>query len=66
VKLHRSQCRHDTPHRGPRWKCSFASAEAVCRLHGKLVDQVASLFGCSLHEAASIVAEPFLNKDKFR
>lgn len=44
----------------------MASAEAVCRLHGRLVDQVAKLFGCSLHEAASIVAEPFLNKDKFR
>lgn len=66
MKLRRENCRHDTPHVGPRWKCSMASAEAVCRLHGRLVDQVAKLFGCSLHEAASIVAEPFLNKDKFR
>lgn len=44
----------------------MASAEAVCRLHGKLVDQVAKLFDCSLHDAASIVAYPFLHKDEFR
>lgn len=66
MKLRRENCQHDTPFTGPRWKCSFATAEGACRVYGKLVDQVASLFGCSLHEAASIVAEPFLDKDKFR
>ena len=66
MKLRRENCRHDTPHAGPRWKCAFATAEAVCRVHGKLVDQVAALFDCTLHEAASIIAEPILNKERFK
>ena len=57
---------HDTPLPGKRWRCSQATALAVARVHGKLVDQVASLFKCSLHEAASIIAEPFLHKENFR
>lgn len=66
MKLRREDCRHDSPLPEKRWKCSMATAQAIARLHGKLVDQVASVFGCSLHEAASIIAYPFLHRDKFK